>query len=102
MRRISILRIPTRVEQLLHLARAAVVREQRQAQLRFRGALVAFQQVPQVAEPETQVGVTIVQLLRREPGLVQPSRAGQHLSKPDRSEERRVGKECRSRWSPYH
>src|SRR2546430_15095743 len=27
--------------------------------------------------------------------LVQPSRV-------DRSEERRVGKECRSRWSPYH
>ena len=23
-------------------------------------------------------------------------------SKCDRSEERRVGKECRSRWSPYH
>src|SRR5258708_13904260 len=23
-------------------------------------------------------------------------------SKKDRSEERRVGKECRSRWSPYH
>src|SRR5256886_14653248 len=23
-------------------------------------------------------------------------------TKPDRSEERRVGKECRSRWSPYH
>ena len=23
-------------------------------------------------------------------------------SKIDRSEERRVGKECRSRWSPYH
>src|SRR5256885_12182126 len=22
--------------------------------------------------------------------------------KPQRSEERRVGKECRSRWSPYH
>ena len=21
---------------------------------------------------------------------------------PQRSEERRVGKECRSRWSPYH
>ena len=21
---------------------------------------------------------------------------------PERSEERRVGKECRSRWSPYH
>src|SRR5258706_10080986 len=24
------------------------------------------------------------------------------ILKPDRSEERRVGKECRSRWSPYH
>src|SRR3989441_12609973 len=24
------------------------------------------------------------------------------LSKEQRSEERRVGKECRSRWSPYH
>ena len=23
-------------------------------------------------------------------------------AKTDRSEERRVGKECRSRWSPYH
>ena len=25
-----------------------------------------------------------------------------HFSQDDRSEERRVGKECRSRWSPYH
>ena len=24
------------------------------------------------------------------------------LNRDDRSEERRVGKECRSRWSPYH
>src|SRR2546430_10442896 len=24
------------------------------------------------------------------------------LTTPNRSEERRVGKECRSRWSPYH
>ena len=24
------------------------------------------------------------------------------INKKDRSEERRVGKECRSRWSPYH
>src|SRR3712207_9381064 len=27
---------------------------------------------------------------------------GGHRLIPDRSEERRVGKECRSRWSPYH
>src|SRR3712207_8139179 len=26
----------------------------------------------------------------------------QERDEPDRSEERRVGKECRSRWSPYH
>ena len=25
-----------------------------------------------------------------------------HGNGPQRSEERRVGKECRSRWSPYH
>src|SRR2546422_8269675 len=31
--------------------------------------------------------------------LTQPRR---HLSAVERSEERRVGKECRSRWSPYH
>src|SRR6266850_7433122 len=28
--------------------------------------------------------------------------AGVDWSLEDRSEERRVGKECRSRWSPYH
>ena len=27
---------------------------------------------------------------------------GKGYSLPERSEERRVGKECRSRWSPYH
>src|SRR2546425_8074347 len=29
-------------------------------------------------------------------------RLGEDLAVRDRSEERRVGKECRSRWSPYH
>ena len=28
--------------------------------------------------------------------------ADDYVVKPFRSEERRVGKECRSRWSPYH
>ena len=27
---------------------------------------------------------------------------GTAFSEQERSEERRVGKECRSRWSPYH
>ena len=29
-------------------------------------------------------------------------RGAKPMPKPGRSEERRVGKECRSRWSPYH
>ena len=30
-------------------------------------------------------------------------KSGKHIiSRSPRSEERRVGKECRSRWSPYH
>ena len=29
-------------------------------------------------------------------------RNGSHYLRYERSEERRVGKECRSRWSPYH
>src|SRR2546430_12389622 len=31
-----------------------------------------------------------------------PSLAAEISARLDRSEERRVGKECRSRWSPYH
>ena len=32
----------------------------------------------------------------------QQVREGQRIGYINRSEERRVGKECRSRWSPYH
>src|SRR5258706_3142613 len=40
-----------------------------------------------------------------QPGLNNHCSAGKlssRLRQQDRSEERRVGKECRSRWSPYH
>src|SRR3989442_14513255 len=33
---------------------------------------------------------------------IEASRAQKQSEEPARSEERRVGKECRSRWSPYH
>src|SRR3712207_9266601 len=48
-------------------------------------------QVPQISPANTAVGLT-----SDEPGA--------DAGEPDkyRSEERRVGKECRSRWSPYH
>ena len=34
------------------------------------------------------------------PSFLEPRRTAEKA--PGRSEERRVGKECRSRWSPYH
>ena len=44
-----------------------------------------------------------------DPGLIHVTEQWQdratleaHWASPGRSEERRVGKECRSRWSPYH
>ena len=46
----------------------------------------------------TQVPVTYTGGSHRWMGIVPPSMKGD----PYRSEERRVGKECRSRWSPYH
>src|SRR5687768_17970117 len=36
------------------------------------------------------------------PVVMQPLRREWEAAKAERSEERRVGKECRSRWSPYH
>src|SRR2546430_9008976 len=38
----------------------------------------------------------------RDPHRVARHREDQPADRPQRSEERRVGKECRSRWSPYH
>src|SRR2546429_4602370 len=34
--------------------------------------------------------------------LLDPGQSGLNIFRRLRSEERRVGKECRSRWSPYH
>src|ERR1019366_3096882 len=38
----------------------------------------------------------------KRPAWVLPNMLAAFLGQPERSEERRVGKECRSRWSPYH
>ena len=45
-------------------------------------------------------GVILQSLLRN--ALAEPYLLGISAGADDRSEERRVGKECRSRWSPYH
>src|SRR3712207_2293495 len=52
-------------------------------------------------------GESITRLVRhlREaglPGFTMFGLASEFYKLSDRSEERRVGKECRSRWSPYH
>ena len=48
-------------------------------------------------QPEEQVIVTHKGVAAERVGRGQSHGQGDH-----RSEERRVGKECRSRWSPYH
>ena len=70
-----------------------------------------------LADPNEPHRESILATLRDEPGdLVMPAPTtaevdyllGQRFGQParraflNRSEERRVGKECRSRWSPYH
>ena len=47
----------------------------------------------------TTAGLTWAQLLKRPEVTIEPVLGAM---RKERSEERRVGKECRSRWSPYH
>src|SRR5256885_3172865 len=62
---------------------------------RFLQRLAAADQAePFVEEPHTRLDVAAVVRAERQD-------AGRHAVL-ERSEERRVGKECRSRWSPYH
>ena len=42
-----------------------------------------------------------IEMMGEPPGYKQNADSKRTLD-ADRSEERRVGKECRSRWSPYH
>ena len=45
---------------------------------------------------------TAVESMSHEPVFMQMTCAADSYMRVLRSEERRVGKECRSRWSPYH
>jgi len=52
---------------------------------------------------DIDVAVDMLEMLPTPWGLVRSGVAPDHPKiKSIRSEERRVGKECRSRWSPYH
>src|SRR3989454_12385030 len=73
-----------------------------------RGELiVSTPQDPDAADVDAQFGGAVDRLpvgrrrTKSLPGLLLWSRRAASLAR-ERSEERRVGKECRSRWSPYH
>src|SRR5256885_4415726 len=54
-----------------------------------------------VTGPANALGDVVVYVSAGDPGSSTPSDVVRYDQK-GRSEERRVGKECRSRWSPYH
>ena len=56
-----------------------------------------------VSSPEGHVQIDGSGMLVAAPDAKPLTAVGEHFDMDmDRSEERRVGKECRSRWSPYH
>ena len=59
--------------------------------------LLATKRLSSLSEGSTEELLEYIQLLDPQKILTKQS-----LSNSGRSEERRVGKECRSRWSPYH
>ena len=52
--------------------------------------------------PLKRITHKIEQILREEMDKLDGQEVSFPVVMPARSEERRVGKECRSRWSPYH
>ena len=88
---------------LLFLAAASTAfsqTENQETKAGLFGSLPAPRIVPSIAE-QIRTG-TFKATDPNEPGRIgQPKRHGANMTVP-RSEERRVGKECRSRWSPYH
>jgi len=52
--------------------------------------------------PYTLSGREFLNLSLRSPDFTTAERVSGAINALMRSEERRVGKECRSRWSPYH
>src|SRR5256884_4505477 len=72
----------------------------------FLPALVSVFLIRQIGEKRTRDLLLTGRIMEAEDaraiGLVNEIVAAEKLLTRSRSEERRVGKECRSRWSPYH
>ena len=75
-------------------------------------AFLGIKQHSELAEYIDRFDVCLIPyLLNDYTETVYPTKLNEYLARgkavvstalPERSEERRVGKECRSRWSPYH
>ena len=65
----------------------------------FYGFPKALSEVQYPAKGSPELVAQVQELLADTDLKVDPERGFDHTT---RSEERRVGKECRSRWSPYH
>ena len=57
---------------------------------------------PRVEIPHSHMKLAIASILKGEGYIAAVATVEKGTFKHIRSEERRVGKECRSRWSPYH
>ena len=68
------------------------------------GDSVVFDQVLAIVDGEnTKFGTPVVEGAKVDATVVKNGKGKKiRIFKYTRSEERRVGKECRSRWSPYH
>ena len=64
--------------------------------------LMAAAPTAPAAEPGTPAAATVIPPVGTQPALPATRDATARAATAPRSEERRVGKECRSRWSPYH
>src|SRR2546422_8768013 len=90
----TVLRVIEPLEVLATFSRL-IVEDYLRGELGFRGAIVS---------DDLEMGA-IVQSCPMGEAAVRAAQAGHDLllvCHTERSEERRVGKECRSRWSPYH
>ena len=79
----------------------AGLREQLAAELAAKGGAAMYEELKQ-ADPEAAAAIHPNNQVRVLRALEHYRATGKKLSEQKRSEERRVGKECRSRWSPYH
>ena len=71
----------------------------------LKGGVIMDVTTPEQARIAEAAGACAVMALERIPADIRAAGGVSRMSDPKmikRSEERRVGKECRSRWSPYH